>query len=67
MPITQTPRQCVEAFVIGAERAEPIIMKRAQQTGESATRAFPTSTYSTVTDFARFRGWSTFSPRFTAM
>ena len=23
--------------------------------------------YSTVTDFARFRGWSTFSPRFTAM
>ncbi len=23
--------------------------------------------YSTVTDFARFRGWSTFVPRFTAM
>jgi hypothetical protein len=23
--------------------------------------------YSTVTDFARFRGWSTFAPRFTAM
>lgn len=23
--------------------------------------------YSTVTDFARFRGWSTFDPRFTAM
>jgi len=23
--------------------------------------------YSTVTDFARFRGWSTFSPRFAAM
>ena len=24
-------------------------------------------TYSTVTDFARFRGWSTLQPRFTAM
>jgi len=23
--------------------------------------------YSTVTDFARFLGWSTFSPRFAAM
>ena len=23
--------------------------------------------YSTVTDFARFRGWSTLHPRFTAM
>lgn len=23
--------------------------------------------YSTVTDFARFRGWSTFAPRFTAI
>jgi hypothetical protein len=23
--------------------------------------------YSTVTDLARFRGWSTFAPRFTAM
>jgi len=23
--------------------------------------------YSTVTDFARLRGWSTFEPRFTAM
>lgn len=29
--------------------------------------AFSRSGYSTVTDFARFRGWSTFVPRRTAM
>ena len=27
----------------------------------------PLKLYSTVTDFARFLGWSTFAPRFTAM
>ena len=46
--------------------------------GELRVYAFPTSDptprqagfpscYSTVTDFARLRGWSTLHPRFTAM
>jgi hypothetical protein len=34
--------------------------------GAEASSRLPFALYSTVTDFARFRGWSTLSPRFTA-
>jgi hypothetical protein len=37
-------------------------MTRVSQACAQTSRA-----HSTVTDFARFLGWSTFAPRFTAM
>jgi hypothetical protein len=44
--------------------------KRAQQErgrGRGAPAARPRGRYSTVTDFARFRGWSTSVPFWTAV
>ena len=60
----QCPKRCQASPAIDVQ--EP--RRRASDGWPKATLADRNArhSYSTVTDFARFLGWSTFAPRFTA-
>ena len=52
---------------MGSILTSKILLNSSSTIGKAPDQLFPLSHYSTVTDFAKFRGWSTLQPRMTAM